>query len=275
MSVLAHLEELRSRLTRMIIAAFLGFLVCYYFHDTILEVMIRPLKMVLPNSSIIQTTELTEAFFVNMKAAFVAGIFLVSPYLFYQIWSFIAPGLYAEERKLAVPVSIFTALCFVSGAAFGYFIVFPYGFTFLANYGVGQITFNPKLAEYYSMALRLLIAFGIIFEMPVFVFFLARFGIVTHQWLRTKRRMAIVILFVVAAIVCPNPDVVSMMLMAMPMVILYEVSIWVAYFFGKKPKDKEDLPAATEDQPAPAEETTAEASVDGAPQEAQEDEKKS
>jgi len=259
MSLLSHLEELRSRLTRMIIAALLGFAVCYYFHATILEVMLRPLKMVLPGNSTIQTTELTEAFFVNMKAAFVAGIFLVSPYLFYQIWSFIAPGLYAEERKLAVPVGIFTALCFVSGAAFGYFIVFPYGFTFLAHYGVGQITFNPKLAQYYSMALGLLFAFGIIFEMPIFVFFLARFGIVTHQWLRAKRRMAIVVLFVVAAIVCPNPDVVSMMLMATPMVLLYEVSIWVAYFFGKKPKDK-DLPVPTEGQPTQAEEATTDSS---------------
>jgi len=249
MSLLAHLEELRKRLTRMIVAALLGFLACYYFHATILEIMLRPLKMVLPNSSVIQTTELTEAFFVNMKAAFVAGVFLVSPYIFYQIWSFIAPGLYAQERKLAIPVSFFTALCFVAGACFGYFIVFPYGFKFLANYGVGEITFNPKLAEYYSMALGLLFAFGIIFEMPIFIFFLSRFGIVTHQWLRAKRRIAIVILFIVAAIVCPNPDVVSMMLMATPMVLLYEISIWVAYFFGKKPKTDENPSDAAEGQP--------------------------
>ena len=249
MSLLAHLEELRGRLTRIIIAALAGFLVCYYFHDRILEAMLHPLKMVLPQASTIMTTELTEAFFVNMKAAFVAGIFLVSPYIFYQIWSFIAPGLYSEERKLAVPVSIFTALCFVAGACFGYFIVFPYGFKFLANYGSKDVTFNPKLENYYSMALGLLFAFGIIFEMPIFTFFLARFGIVTHTWLRAKRRVAIVILFIVAAIVCPNPDVVRMMLMAMPMVILYEISIWVAYFFGKKPKNKENLPVTTEGQP--------------------------
>jgi len=261
MSLLAHLEELRKRLTRMIIAALLGFLICYYFHETILEVMLRPLKMVLPQTSTIMTTELTEAFFVNMKAAFVAGVFLVSPYLFYQIWSFIAPGLYAQERKLAIPVSVFTALCFVAGACFGYFIVFPYGFKFLANYGVGEITFNPKLAEYYSMALGLLFAFGIIFEMPIFIFFLARFGIVSHQWLRTKRRIAIVILFIVAAIVCPNPDVVSMLLMATPMVLLYEISIWVAYFFGKKPKKEENLPATTEEGETPAQTPTADENV--------------
>lgn len=240
MSLLDHLEELRVRLTRMIIAALVGFAVCYFYHHEILDVMLRPLKMVLPHNSTIQATNLTEPFFINMKAAFVAGIFLVSPYLFYQIWSFIGPGLYEEERKLAIPVAFFTALCFVSGACFGYFIVFPYGFTFLANYDADIVTLNPKLSEYYSMALGLLFAFGIIFEMPVFIFFLARFGIVDHKWLRTKRRWAIVVIFIVAAIVCPNPDVISMLLMAAPMVVLYEVSIWVAYFFGKKPKPAEE-----------------------------------
>jgi sec-independent protein translocase protein TatC len=243
MSLLDHLEELRTRLTRMIIAALAGFAVCYAFHHEILDAMLRPLKMVLPHNSTIQATDLTEAFFINMKAAFVAGIFLVSPYLFHQIWSFIAPGLYEEERKLAIPVAFFTALCFVSGACFGYFIVFPYGFTFLAHYDADIVTLNPKLSEYYSMALGLLLAFGIIFEMPVFIFFLARFGIVNHKWLRTQRRWAIVIIFIVAAIVCPNPDVVSMLLMAAPMVVLYEVSIWVAYFFGKRrSKPGENLP---------------------------------
>ena len=133
MSLLDHLEELRTRLIRVIIAAVAGFLVCFFFRDYILEAMILPLKQVLPPQSTIQTTELTEAFFVSMKAAFVGGIFLVSPYIFYQIWSFIAPGLYEDERKLVIPVASFTALCSVSGACFGYYIVFPYGFTFLAN----------------------------------------------------------------------------------------------------------------------------------------------
>ena len=242
MSLLHHLEELRVRLTRMIIAAVIGFGICFAFAERILQMLLKPLQQVLPQSSTIQATELTEKFFVSMKAAFVGGIFLASPYLFYQIWSFIAPGLYEEERKLAIPVAVFTALCFVSGACFGYFVVFPYGFTFLANYASDIVTLNPKLSEYYSMALGLLFAFGIIFEMPVFIFFLARFGIVDHTWLRKKRRIAIVILFIVAAVVCPNPDVVSMLLMVAPMVILYEVSIWVAYFFGKKPKPAEGNP---------------------------------
>lgn len=249
MSLLDHLEELRVRLVRVLIAAGVGFAICFAFAEKILEIMLRPLKEVLPASSTIQTTALTEGFFVSMKAAFVAGLFLASPVIFYQIWSFVAPGLYEEERRLAIPVALFTALCFISGACFGYYVVFPFGFTFLANYASDIVTLNPKLSEYYSLALGLLFAFGIIFEMPVFIFFLARFGVVDHIWLRQKRRWAIVIFFVVAAVLTPTPDAVNQILMAAPMVVLYEISIWVAYFFGKKkPKPTEggDLPAPTD-----------------------------
>ena len=249
MSLLDHLEELRVRLVRVLIAAGVGFAICFAFAEKILEIMLRPLKEVLPASSTIQTTALTEGFFVSMKAAFVAGLFLASPVIFYQIWSFVAPGLYEEERKLAIPVALFTALCFISGAGFGYYVVFPFGFTFLANYASDIVTLNPKLSEYYSLALGLLFAFGIIFEMPVFIFFLARFGVVDHIWLRQKRRWAIVIFFVVAAVLTPTPDAVNQILMAAPMVVLYEISIWVAYFFGKKkrkPEDGGDLPVPTD-----------------------------
>ncbi|GFK95685.1 Sec-independent protein translocase protein TatC [Fundidesulfovibrio magnetotacticus] len=251
MSLLDHLEELRARLVRCILAAALGFAVCFAFAERILEILLHPLKQVLPPKSELITTSLTEGFFVSMKAAFVAGLFLVSPIIFYQIWKFIAPGLYESERKLAVPVAFFTALCFVSGACFGYFIVFPFGFTFLANYAADVVTLMPRLAEYYSFSLGLLFAFGIIFEMPVFIFFLAAFGIVDHTWLRQKRRWAIVIFFVVAAVLTPTPDAVNQILMAAPMVVLYEVSIWVAYFFGKKrPAPAEEAPAAVEGQPS-------------------------
>jgi sec-independent protein translocase protein TatC len=247
MSLLELLEELRSRLTRVILAALVGFGVSFAFAERILEILLHPLKTVLPPKSELITTALTEGFFISMKAAFVAGIFLVSPYIFYQIWSFIAPGLYEEERRLAIPVAFFTALCFVSGACFGYFVVFPYGFTFLANYAADVVTLMPKLSEYYSFCMGLLLAFGIIFEMPVFIFFLARFGVVDHIWLRKKRRWAIVVFFIVAAVLTPTPDAVNQILMAAPMVVLYEVSIWVAYFFGKKKSADENLPAVPED----------------------------
>jgi sec-independent protein translocase protein TatC len=243
MSLIDHLDELRSRLIRCAIAIIVGFAACFAFASEILEVMLQPLKQVLPPKSEMIATGLAEKFLVSMKAAFVAAIFLASPVIFYQIWRFIAPGLYKEERKLAIPVAFFTALCFVSGACFGYFIVFPVGFRFLANYASDIVTLMPKLTEYYSFSLALLLAFGVIFEMPVFIFFLARFGIVDHKWLRKKWRWAVVIIFVGAAILTPTPDAVSQLLMAGPMVLLYELSIWVAYFFGKKRKaPEENLP---------------------------------
>jgi sec-independent protein translocase protein TatC len=246
MSLLEHLEELRARLVRCILAAAVGFAVCFAFAERILEILLHPLKQVLPPKSELITTGLTEGFFISMKAAFVAGLFLVSPIIFHQIWRFISPGLYENERRMAIPVAFFTALCFVSGACFGYFVVFPFGFTFLANYAADVVTLMPKLSEYYSFSLGLLFAFGIIFEMPVFIFFLAAFGIVDHVWLRQKRRWAIVVFFIVAAILTPTPDAVNQILMAAPMVVLYEVSIWVAYFFGRKKRQPEEEPDAVE-----------------------------
>ncbi|GAB6038457.1 hypothetical protein JCM15519_30160 [Fundidesulfovibrio butyratiphilus] len=252
MTLIDHLEELRTRLIRCIVAAVVGFLVCFAFAKEILEILLHPLNAVLPAKSQVIGTGLTEPLFVSMKAAFVAGIFLTSPYIFVQIWRFISPGLYEEERRLLIPVGFFTALCFVSGACFGYFIVFPFGFKFLANYASEVVTLMPNLKDYYSFALSLLLAFGVIFEMPVFIFFLARLGIVDSRGLRNKRRWAIVIIFIVAAVLTPTPDVVNQLLMACPMVALYEISIWVAHFFGKRksPKTDENLPVPTDTPPS-------------------------
>lgn len=250
MPLLAHLEELRGCLIRCIIAAVIGFGLCFYFSEQLLTILLAPLKVVLPPKSELIATTLTEPIFVSMKVAFVAGLFVVSPYLFFQIWRFVAPGLYAQERRLMIPVAFFTALCFVSGGCFGYFIVFPFGFNFLANYLSATVTLMPALKDYYSFSMSLLFAFGLIFEMPVFIFFLARLGVVDHKWLRSKRRWAIVVFFIVSAVLTPTPDAVNQILMAAPMVVLYEVSIWVAYFFGKK-------------KPAPEEGATPTASTDG------------
>ncbi|SOB60798.1 Sec-independent protein translocase protein TatC [Pseudodesulfovibrio profundus] len=180
-----------------------------------------------------QYTYPAEAFFSHIKIAIVAGLFLVSPYVFAQIWGFIAPGLYAHERKWMIPMAIISALFFTAGAMFGYFIVFPYGFEFFASFSTDGIQFTPKLNEYLSFCLKLLFAFGFVFELPLFIFFLARMGMVSSSGLRKKRKYAILIGFVMAAILTP-PDPFTQCLMAGPLIILYEVGIWVAYFFGKK-----------------------------------------
>lgn len=182
-----------------------------------------------------QYTYPAEAFFSHIKIAIVAGIFLVSPYVFAQIWGFIAPGLYSHERKWMIPMAMVSAIFFTAGALFGYFIVFPYGFEFFASFSTQGIQFTPKLNEYLSFCLKLLFAFGFVFELPLFIFFMARMGMVSSAGLRKKRKYAILIGFVLAAVLTP-PDPFTQCLMAGPLVILYEIGIWVAYFFGKKEK---------------------------------------
>jgi len=241
MSLFGHLNDLRKRLTRSAIAMLVGFLACYAFAGQMLRILMQPMLDALKQSHFIYTLP-TEAFFTEMKVAFVAGIFAASPYIFFQIWQFVAPGLYSHERRWIIPIALASALFFTVGALFGYFVVFPFGFEFFASYTSEILVFTPKLDEYLDFVLKLLFAFGIVFELPLFLFFLSKLGIVTHVGLRAKRKYAILASFIVAAALTP-PDAISQTMMAVPLCILYEVGIWVAYFFGKKPKPKEEAPA--------------------------------
>lgn len=247
MTLTEHLNELRKRLIRSFIAVFVGFLACYAFAEQLFDILMEPMVQVLHNSNFIYTYP-PEAFFTYLKISFVAGFFLVSPYLFYQAWLFVAPGLYQNERKYLVPIAIFSAVFFTVGALFGYFVVFPFGFEFFASYSTDKIVFTPKLSEYLSFALKLLFAFGVVFELPLVIFFLARLGLVTAQGLRRVRKYAILVIFIVAAILTP-PDVFTQTLMAGPMILLYELGILAAQLFGKEKKK----PAANEDEENSAE----------------------
>lgn len=233
LTLMNHLGELRNRLVKCVVAALAGFLACYAFSKDLFKVMMAPLLEVLPPDSHLIFTSLPEAFFTYVKVAFVAGLFLVSPYIFYQIWRFIAPGLYESERKYMIPIALLSAVFFVCGALFGYFIVFPFGFAFFMGYADEMIKPLPSLREYFSFSLKLLLAFGFIFELPLFIFFLARLGLVTAAFLRKNRRYAILVFFIVAAILTP-PDGITQILMVTPLIILYEISIYVAQVFGKK-----------------------------------------
>jgi len=244
MSLFGHLQDLRKRLTRSAIAMVVGFLVCYAFAGQMLKMLMQPMLNVLKQSHFIYTLP-TEAFFTEMKVAFVAGIFAASPYIFYQIFQFIAPGLYSHERRWIIPIAFCSALCFTVGALFGYFVVFPFGFEFFASYASDNLMFTPKLDEYLDFVLKLLFAFGIVFELPLFLFFLARLGVISHVGLRKKRKYAVLVAFILAAALTP-PDAVSQTMMAVPLCILYEVGIWLAYFFGKKKKPEPEEAAPTE-----------------------------
>ncbi len=235
MTLMEHLGELRTRLVRSFIAVGLAFMVCYTFAERLFAELCKPLVNALPEGSKLIFTALPEAFFVYLKVGLVAAIFVVSPYLFYQVWSFISPGLYDEEKKYMIPMALISAFFFISGASFCFFVVFPYAFTFFVGFASEDIAAMPSLGEYLGFSLKLLIAFGLIFEMPLFTFFLARMGIVTADRMRNFRRYAVLCIFITAAILTP-PDVISQLLMAMPMMLLYEVSIGVAAVFGRKKK---------------------------------------
>lgn len=241
MSLLEHLGELRTRLVRCVIAAFVGLIACWGFKERILDVLMEPMLKVLEASGQTHFIYLqpAEAFFTYVKASFLGGLVLMSPYLFYQLWAFIAPGLYPHERKWLIPIALFSALLFVAGACFGYFVVFPVGFDYFASFISPQLQFLPALATYFGFAVKMLLAFGLIFEMPLFILFLARLGMVTAAGMRRMRRYNILIIFIVAAILTP-PDPFSQTLMALPLLVLYEISIYVASIFGRKTPEKEE-----------------------------------
>ena len=241
MGLMDHLSELRGRLVRCCLAVMVGFIACWAVVDPIFDALVAPLLSVLPDGSHAIYTTLPEGFFTRMHIAFVAGVFVSSPAIFYQVWAFIAPGLYEEEKRSIIPVAVMSAFFFVSGGAFCYFIVFPNAFAFFMSYATDTIVAMPKISDYLSFVLKLILAFGLVFEMPLFAFFLARMGIITAELMRRVRRYAILAIFIVAAILSP-PDVVSQLLMAAPMLVLYEVSIFVAAGFGKKPAKEEGEP---------------------------------
>jgi sec-independent protein translocase protein TatC len=238
MSFTDHLEDLRKRLFRVVIGAFVGFLACYGFKEYLFGLLMKPLLEVLPPESTMIFTSLPEAFFTYLKVSFVAGVFLASPYIFYQIWKFVGPGLYDTEKKFIIPIAIFSALFFVTGALFGYFIVFPLGFNFFMGYATEMIQPMPSLREYLSFSIKLLFAFGLAFELPLFIFFLARLGIVNSKSLKKHRKYAILLAFVASALLTP-PDIISQVLMSGPLVILYELGILVAYIWGKEKKTRD------------------------------------
>lgn len=233
MSILGHLNELRRRLCRIVIIVILGFVAFYGISEPLYDFLSAPLKACMPEGSKLIYTSPQGAFFTYMKVALVASLFGTSPFSFYQIWAFIAPGLYREEKRAVLPLAFFSSIFFLSGATFCFFLVFPIAFQFFMGFATETIVPMISVEEYLSFALKLLIAFGIVFEMPLFAYFLSRFGILSPAFMRRSRRYAILLIFVVAAILTP-PDVFSQCLMAIPMLLLYEISIYVSAVAYKK-----------------------------------------
>lgn len=236
MPLTAHLDELRTRLIRALLAASVGFAIAYYLIDPIFTLILLPLKAVRPDESLVIGTGVAEAFFTKLKVAAIGGLFLASPVIFYQVWMFVAPGLYTHERRVAIPFALAASFFFCTGAAFCYHFVFPVAFAFfLQEYESIGIAAQIRVSEYLTFAARMLLGFGVTFELPVATFFLARIGMITHRTLIDGWRYAIVVIFVVAAVLTPGPDIASQMLMATPLLILYVASIGVAWVFQRTP----------------------------------------
>jgi sec-independent protein translocase protein TatC len=232
MTFLEHLDELRVRLVHSAVALCVGFGICWNFREQIFHVLTAPLRVYDPNVKFIYTGP-SEALMLYMKMAFFVGIFVASPYLLYQVWAFISPGLYPHEKAYALPFIVMGTIFFAAGAAFGHFYLFPVTFRFLGTFGGQDMQFLPKIDEYYSFYSWFLLGLGAVFQLPVLILILARIGLVTPRFLLRQWKWAIVGAFVIAAIVTPTPDVVNQTLLALPMIGLYLFGVLVAWLFGR------------------------------------------
>ena len=236
MGFFEHLEELRKRLIVSLITVFVTFLAAWSWAPEIFEFLARPIRKVLPPGQDLSYTTLTEPFLMYFRVALLAGTLLASPVLLWQVWLFISPALYRREKKWVVPFVLFGAIFFLSGCAFAYYEAFPLVVNFLI--GIGKpfhavITIN----EYVSMCTKLILGLGLCFEMPLLVFFLARLGIVSERWLLAKFKYAVLIIFIIAAVITPTPDIATQCVFALPMIALYLMGIAVARIFRKKPAE--------------------------------------
>ncbi|MBL7213312.1 MAG: twin-arginine translocase subunit TatC [Desulfobacteraceae bacterium] len=247
---MSHLEELRKRLIFCAIAVGVCFVVAYIFSEQLFQLLVLPLREVMPEGEKLIFTNLPEMFFAYLKVAFVAGIMAAAPVIFYQIWLFVAPGLYQKEKKYLIPFVVSSTLLFVGGALFGYFIVFPFGFKFFIGFANEYVKALPSVKQYFSFSIKLLFAFGIVFELPVVIFFLSKIGIVTPELLRKKRKYAILLTFALAAILTP-PDVITQCMMAVPLIVLYEIGILVAVIARKKKLEDKEAEDQAQEAPNP------------------------
>ena len=232
MPFLDHLEELRWRLIKSIASVLIGAVISFYFIDQIIEFLVQPTEA-LKNSMDLQVLKVQGMFMIKWSIALFGGIIISIPVLTFQIWKFVAPGLYIDEKKYIIPLIIFTFLSFLCGLIFAYMIVIPFSLGFFTSVGFEGIQNNFSINYYFSFITWLMIGSGLIFELPVIVFILSVIGLLTPAFMRHYRRYAIVIILVLSAFITP-PDPVSLVLMSIPLLVLYEVSIGVSWLVNRK-----------------------------------------
>ena len=237
MSLFEHIEDLRRRLFRIVIGIAVGFFICWGYAEDIYNFLAKPLHEILGPDKKLVFLKLQSPFILYMKVALLAGFFLTMPWILYQIWKFISPGLYKRERRMVFPFVFFTSIAFVAGGAFGYYIMFPMAFKFLL--GVGD-KFEAMLSidEYFTLINRLLIALGFVFELPIVIYFLSKLGIVTHRFLIKHFHWAIILSVIFGAILTP-PDIFSQIILAAPLLVLYGLGICISWNITRKREKKQ------------------------------------
>ena len=234
MNFLEHIEELRKRVFYSLISIAVFFVPSYYFSKEIFNFLMAPIVENLPSGSSLIFIRPAEGFLTYLKVSIFAAFIISVPVILYQAWTFISPALYKKEKKILLPFILFGTVFFMLGALFCYYIVAPKGFAFLlGEYSSENIKAFPTIKEGLSFLMSLIIGFGLVFEYPIVVFILARFGLVTSSWLRKQRKYAFLLSAIAAALITPTTDAVSMLFMLIPLFVFYEVGIFVAMIFGK------------------------------------------
>jgi len=239
MSFLEHLDELRKRIVYSVISIGVGFLIAFAFIQRIFDFVMKPLQAGLPPGGKLVYTEPTEAFVLYITMALIAGFVLALPLVMLQVWLFIAPGLYQREKKLALPFVLMSSSCFIAGAAFSHFIVFPMTWKFFVGFTSDYLQFMPRIEPAFDLYIKMLLAVGLVFQMPVLVTFMAWMGLVTAGFMWKHTKYAILIIFIVAAVITPSGDMWNQSAIAIPMVGLYLISIVLAWIFGRKKKERD------------------------------------
>ena len=234
MSFLEHLEELRKRIINACLGIAVGIGLSFFFIQQIYDFLTAPAVATLPEGSRLIYTQPTEAFSLYIQISLISGAVLAAPWIMYQVWRFIAPGLYANEKRFVVPFVLFSTLGFVGGAAFNHYIAYPFIMTYFASFNTPRLVYMPQLSYVFGLYVKMLLGLGLIFQMPTIVFFLAKMKVLTARFLVRQFKLAILLIFITAAVITPTGDPMTLMIFAAPMIGLYTISIAIAFIVGPK-----------------------------------------
>jgi sec-independent protein translocase protein TatC len=241
MSFLEHLDELRKRLIASLVGIVIGCVVSFILLDPyIFPFILLPMQQMLPNGGTLISTEPTEWFMLWIKVGLLGGVLIAMPFILYQVWLFVAPGLYSHEKRFAIPFVFFSSLFFFGGATFSHYMAFPVTWGFFIRFNPSYVQFMPRIGPAFGLYVKMLLACGVVFQMPVLVFALARMGMVTGRFLLRNFKYATLIIVILGAVLSPGGDIASQMILAGPMMVLYILSIGIAFVFQKRRKPDAD-----------------------------------